>query len=118
MTDIFDPSRADAALGGQTATAPSISVFDPGLADRAMSADLRSMVVDSARQAVQASPDTMARASALSRKSGLPVGAVMADLPEFEARDIAGVSTRRRRTCEPSWPIRSTPPSPRTIWPP
>ncbi|EPY03483.1 hypothetical protein [Magnetospirillum fulvum] len=86
----FDPALADQTLAGSplSSQAPATS-FDPAAADATLAGELRSRLSGSARDAVAASPDTTARAVSLSRQSGMPIGAVLADLPEFEAREIA-----------------------------
>lgn len=86
----FDPSLADQTLAGSPLSSqPPAPSFDPAAADATLAGELRSRLSGSARDAVAASPDTTARAASLSRQSGMPIGAVLADLTEFEAREIA-----------------------------
>lgn len=84
----WSPDLADENLS-QPAAGETFPLWDAGLADERLNAELKARVGDAARQAGDAAPDAMARASVLARKAGLPVGAVLADLPEFEANDIA-----------------------------
>lgn len=99
----WSPDLADATLGvatdtsggaaagnlSQPASGTTTPLWDSGLADERLNAEMKARVGDAARQAGDTAPDAMARASVLARKAGQPVGAVLADLPEFEAKDIA-----------------------------
>ena len=58
------------------------------MAEAMREAELKARLADSARQTQDLAPDQVAKAVSLSQRSGESFGAVLADLPEFEARDL------------------------------
>lgn len=84
----FNPDAADQALSAPSEGMPAPISFDAAAADGALAADARALLAFSAREAVDRSPEQVAYAARLSRSAGAPIGAVLADMPSFEAQDI------------------------------
>ncbi|MEA4838419.1 MAG: hypothetical protein VB101_09060 [Rhodospirillaceae bacterium] len=81
----FDAKAADQIFGGAGGGSSAPVSFDTAAADEALAADTQAMLTLNAHEAVGKSPDQVARAARLSRSTGAPIGAVMADMPWFEA---------------------------------
>lgn len=90
----MDDWSADLARKNYKARTSDVAVAAPdwdrekAAAAYAQSSILKARLADSARQTQEMTPDQVAKAVSLSQRSGESVGAVLADLPEFEARAL------------------------------
>lgn len=84
----FDAGAADQVFGGAGGGSSAPVSFDTAAADEALAADTQAMLTLNAHEAAGKSPDQVAHAARLSRSTGAPIGAVMADISRFEAMDI------------------------------
>ena len=84
----FNAEAADQIFWVSNGGKPAPVSFDTAAADESLAADTQAMLTLNAHEAAGKSPDQVAHAARLSRSTGAPIGAVMADMPWFEAMDI------------------------------
>lgn len=84
----FDAEAADQIFGVSDGGKPAPVSFDTAAADEVLAADVRTLLAFSAREAAGKSPDQVAHAACLSRSTGSPIDAAMADTSWFKTMGI------------------------------